>query len=93
MKRHLTLLVCVVMVLAVVFSIASCKKEETHEHSYVSVETKAPTCAEKGVMTYNCTCGETYTEEIDTKAHVDEVVPAVAAIVAGAVVLIRRKNK
>ena len=79
MKRHLTLLVCVVMLLAVVFSIASCIKEEPHEHSYVSVETKAPTCTEKGVMTYTCSCNDTYTEEIDTKAHVEDVIPAVAA--------------
>ena len=40
-------------------------------HSYVGVETKAPTCGETGVMTYTCSvCGDSYTEEIAaTGAH------------------------
>ncbi len=40
-------------------------------HSYVGVETIAPTCSEAGVMTYTCSvCGDSYTEEIAaTGAH------------------------
>ncbi|MBR6567449.1 MAG: hypothetical protein IKK60_02235, partial [Clostridia bacterium] len=38
-------------------------------HSYTSAETKAPTCTEKGEMTYTCTCGHSYTEEIAAKGH------------------------
>ena len=40
-----------------------------HEHSYTSSVTKEATCTEKGVMTYTCECGDSYTEEIATKAH------------------------
>ena len=40
-----------------------------HEHSYTSSVTKEATCTEKGVMTYSCECGDSYTEEIATKAH------------------------
>ena len=35
-----------------------------HEHTYKSSITKYSTCAEPGVMTYTCECGDTYTEEI-----------------------------
>ncbi len=40
-----------------------------HTHSYSSEETKAPTCTEKGTKTFTCECGDTYTEDIDVKAH------------------------
>lgn len=40
-----------------------------HTHSYTSEETKAPTCTEKGVNTFTCTCGESYTEPVDAKGH------------------------
>ena len=46
--------------------------ENEPDHSYTSEETKAPTCTEKGVMTYTCACGDTYTEEIAaTGEHAD----------------------
>lgn len=35
-----------------------------HSHSYVSAETKASTCKETGVLTYTCSCNDSYTEEI-----------------------------
>ena len=38
-------------------------------HSYTSQVTKAATCTETGVMTYTCSCGDTYTETIETIAH------------------------
>ena len=38
-------------------------------HNYTSAETKAPTCTEKGEMTYACACGDTYTEEIAALEH------------------------
>ena len=40
-----------------------------HTHSYTSSVTKEATCTEKGVTTYNCECGDGYTEEIDMIAH------------------------
>ena len=36
---------------------------------YTAAETKAATCMEAGVMTYTCSCGDTYTEEIPTLEH------------------------
>ncbi len=47
---------------------------ETHTHSYTSQITTEATCREKGLTTYTCSCGDTYTEEIlalghDTKTH------------------------
>ena len=40
-----------------------------HTHSYVSSVTKNATCTEKGVITYTCACGDTYTEEIPALGH------------------------
>ncbi len=40
-----------------------------HTHTYTSKITKAATCKEKGVKTYSCSCGDTYTEEIPATGH------------------------
>lgn len=40
-----------------------------HTHSYTSSVTTQPTCTEKGVRTYTCTCGDFYTEEIPALGH------------------------
>ena len=40
-----------------------------HTHSYTSTVTKASTCASEGVMTYRCSCGNSYTETIGKTAH------------------------
>lgn len=42
---------------------------EEHGHSYTSSITTAPTCTEKGVLTYKCECGHSYTEAIAAKGH------------------------
>ncbi len=42
---------------------------EQHEHTYTSVVTTQPTCTQEGVMTYTCTCGDSYTQAIPTIAH------------------------
>ena len=49
------------------------------EHNYTSAVTTAPTCTEKGIKTYTCTCGDTYTEEIAATGHTEVVDAAVAA--------------
>ncbi|MBO5415874.1 MAG: hypothetical protein J6A83_04520 [Clostridia bacterium] len=63
------------------FSAATCAEPErcacgatgaaaTGNHNYVGVETTAPTCTVKGVMTYTCgTCGDSYTEDISATGH------------------------
>ena len=40
-----------------------------HTHSYTATVTKASTCTERGVKTYTCSCGNSYTEEIARKSH------------------------
>lgn len=42
---------------------------EKHEHNYVPTVSKEATCSEKGVMTYSCTCGKSYTEAIKKTEH------------------------
>ena len=40
-----------------------------HSHSYSSTVTKAATCTAKGVKTYTCACGDSYTEDIGKLDH------------------------
>ena len=39
------------------------------DHYYNSEITKLPTCTVKGIRTYTCDCGDTYTETIKAKGH------------------------
>ena len=40
-----------------------------HTHSYTSSVTKAATCTDTGVLTYSCSCGDSYTEAIAALGH------------------------
>jgi len=40
-----------------------------HTHSYEAAVTKAATCTQSGVMTYTCSCGDSYTEAIAPAGH------------------------
>ena len=40
-----------------------------HEHSYTTELTKAATCTEEGIMTYTCSCGDSYTETVKATGH------------------------
>ena len=40
-----------------------------HNHSYTSIISAKPTCTEKGITTFTCTCGDHYTVEIDSTGH------------------------
>ena len=40
-----------------------------HTHSYTEQVTTAPTCTDKGVKTFTCVCGDSYTEEIAALEH------------------------
>ena len=51
--------------------------ESTHTHTYTST-TKQPTCAEKGLTTYTCACGDSYTEEIPATGEHTPSGPATA---------------
>lgn len=58
---------------------ASVGLETLHEHAYASSVTKKATCTEKGVKTFTCDCGESYTEEIAATGHTKVAMKAVAA--------------
>ena len=44
-------------------------KAKVHNHSYTSKITTAATCTKDGVMTYTCSCGNSYTEAIKATGH------------------------
>ena len=50
-----------------------------HEHSYTEEITKQPTCTEEGEKTFTCDCGDTYTETIPAKGHIEVIDKAVPA--------------
>lgn len=41
----------------------------SHTHSYTSKVTTEATCQKKGVKTFTCVCGDSYTESIETTDH------------------------
>jgi len=43
--------------------------EDLHVHSYTSAVTTAATCEGKGVKTFTCSCGDSYTEDIPALGH------------------------
>lgn len=79
MKKILVML----LALTLLSVLAGCNKEQggviipttapatgdSHTHSYSSTE-KTATCTEKGLETFSCACGHTYTEEIPATGHV-----------------------
>ena len=56
--------------------------ESEHTHSYSASVTKEATCKETGVMTYTCSCEDTYTEVIPKKAHntVHDITPSTCKV-------------
>ena len=88
MKRHLSLVVCLVVMIAVAFTMSSCDFLSSIipglggecEHTFTSEVTKEATCTEAGEETLTCTeCGYSETKAIDPKGHTEEVVPGTAA--------------
>lgn len=45
------------------------EEKDNHVHSYVGTVTTEPTCTTDGVMTYTCTCDNTYTAAIPATGH------------------------
>ena len=50
--------------------LTACKDE--HTHSYTQQTTTEATCTTKGLITYTCSCNDTYTEEIPALGHDEE---------------------
>ena len=46
------------------------EKTPTHTHSYTSIVIREATCSIEGVKKYTCTCGDSYTEDIEKTSHV-----------------------
>lgn len=83
-RKSLLVMMAMILVIACVFTMASCKKnkDDDHEHEYTSVVT-APTCTADGFTTYTCSCGETYTADpVAATGHTMETVAAVAGTCA-----------
>lgn len=52
--------------------------KDPHTHSYASEVTKQANCTEKGIKTFTCECGDTYTEDIEATGHTEVKDAAVA---------------
>ena len=80
MKKTFKKLSLVLLICALMMTVAGCinVEETTHTHQYSETVTKAAACDEAGVKTFACSCGDSYTEEIEKLPHTDEVLSAVA---------------
>lgn len=64
-KRIFSAILVLVMIVACMLAVTSCKKDngsdddKNHEHTY-SNKVTAPTCTEQGYTTYTCECGDSY---------------------------------
>lgn len=58
---------------------ASVNLETLHSHSYTEKVTKKATCTQKGIKTFTCECGDSYTEETAAVGHKAVTDKAVAA--------------
>ena len=56
------------------------KPKAEHKHSYKKEVTKPMTCTENGEITYTCSCGDSYTEQILAPGHDYEETKRVEAV-------------
>lgn len=74
MRKLLTILLALSMLLCLVAcsqndttpptAAESTQPTEAHQHNYTSKVTSAATCSADGIMTFDCSCGDSYTEKI-----------------------------
>ena len=64
-KRLLPILLLTLVLALSVSLLAACG----HEHQYSKAITTEATCESKGLLTYTCACGESYTEETAALGH------------------------
>ena len=74
-KKILLTALALMLIVACLLGITSCKK---HEHEYTATVTD-PTCTEAGFTTYTCECGDSYTGDEVPAAHAMATVAASAA--------------
>ncbi|MBP5454754.1 MAG: hypothetical protein J6Y09_09150 [Lachnospiraceae bacterium] len=58
-----------ILPLLAVILLSGCGQVKEHVHEYVESITKEPTCAEDGIRTFTCACGDTYDVTIPTVEH------------------------
>ena len=69
MKKTAVRLVSLLVIAAMMFSVAACTGGKgNHEHSYVT-EVVAPTCTEAGYTKHICTCGDIFTDNEVPAGH------------------------
>ncbi|MBQ2740894.1 MAG: leucine-rich repeat domain-containing protein [Clostridia bacterium] len=66
-KKRLLFIMTITTMLVCIFGFSACR--EQHEHAYTAEITKNATCIEKGLITYTCSCGSAYTQEILALGH------------------------
>ena len=69
-KKRFLFIITITTMLVCIFGVSACG--EQHEHAYTAEITKNATCIEKGLITYTCSCGGTYTEEMIALGHDEE---------------------
>ena len=87
MKKILAKLALVLIISVLLSTVTACGTSQPtendgghthHTHQYTEQITKAPTCTEKGIKTFTCSCEDSYTEEIDMIPHTAVVDESVA---------------
>ena len=71
MKRTLSVFICIIMALTLVFAFAGCTPEKDngeHTHDY-TVTSDTATCTEAGVRTLTCECSDSYEQPSPAKGH------------------------
>ena len=74
-------IIAILLVVIIALAVVGCEfgvEDTTHTHQYTEETTKAPSCEEKGEKTFTCSCGDTYTEEIEALSHTEVVDAAVS---------------
>lgn len=77
MKRIVLLALSLILLLPLIFSLASCTETHTHTLSEWSV-TKEPTCASRGTRERECECGYSEVERIDALGHTEIITAPLA---------------
>ncbi len=90
-KRFLKLTLVLLISILTVMMITACEavdqikdqlgftEEPAHTHEYSEEITKAATCTAAGEKTFTCSCGDSYTEEIEKLPHTEKTLDAVPA--------------
>lgn len=75
MKKILSIITCITLILAIGFAFTACKPDNggqgatpDHIHDYTP-SIKEATCTEDGTKTFTCECGDSYKQTLTAKGH------------------------